>query len=910
MVTIYIDNQPYTVKEGTNLLNACLSLGFNIPYFCWHPALGSVGACRLCAVKQYKDENDKQGKLVMSCMTPVQDNMHISIEEKEAREFRKCVLEWLMINHPHDCPICDEGGECHLQDMTVMTGHNYREYRFQKRTYRNQYLGPFINHEMNRCIQCFRCVRFYRDFAGGEDLQSFGCHDHLYFGRQKDGVLENYFSGNLVEVCPTGVFSDKTFKEHYTRKWDLQNAPSICTHCGLGCNTIVGERYGTVRRIRSRYNHEVNGYFLCDRGRFGYEFVNDENRILFPTIHENEKKNTKTIQKDTASQIFRDHCGKDQTVIGVGSPRASLESNSALQTLVGKENFYAGISESQHSVNLLIKEILSNTPASIPSLQEIEQADAVLILGEDVINTAPMIALSLQQSVKQQPMEQSRKLGIPDWHANAVAEVLQEAKGPLFIASPYGTPLDELAQKTYLCSPDDIARLGFAIAHVLHSDAPNPENLNEETSQLANTIADALQKAKRPLVISGPSLGNAPILHAASNIALSLYRSKEKGELCLTVPECNTMGLTLLEEKNLDDAVQRCETGKIHSLAVLENDLYRRIEKSKADSLFQHISHVVAIDHIENATTDKADLTLPAATFAESTGTYVNNESRAQRFYSVKPSEHEIQTSWRWILDIGIATARFPENLWINIDELISELTEANPIFEPISSIAPTADFRITGQSIPRQLHRYSGRTAMDAHDNIHEMPPVSDTDSPLVYSMEGYKGQPPSSLISEFWSPGWNSPQAINKFQIEIDGPLRNDTPGKRLIVKDGTKEQSFYQTIPDRFKKREHEWWMVPIYHIFGSEELSQRAPAIAEVSPKPYLLMNQGEAEKNSLQPDDILQITGNDCTQRLPLLIRNDVPEGICVIPMGLMEMPGSIRPQWVTIKKTEDKQKET
>jgi NADH-quinone oxidoreductase subunit G len=146
--------------------SACLSLGLNVPYFCWHPALGSVGACRQCAVKQYANADDSRGRLVMSCMTPAADNSYISIDDEEARQFRASVVEWLMINHPHDCPVCEEGGNCHLQDMTVMTGHDRRRYRFTKRTHPNQELGPFIGHEMNRCIACYRCVRYYRDYAG------------------------------------------------------------------------------------------------------------------------------------------------------------------------------------------------------------------------------------------------------------------------------------------------------------------------------------------------------------------------------------------------------------------------------------------------------------------------------------------------------------------------------------------------------------------------------------------------------------------------------------------------------------------------------------------------------------------------------------------------------------------------
>lgn len=195
---------------------------------------------------------------------------------KAQKNFRAGNIESLMINHPHDCAVCDEGGECHLQDMTVMSGHNYRNYRFEKRTHINQDLGPFINHEMNRCIQCYRCVRFYNDYAGGEDFGVFASSGRVYFGRSEDGTLESEFSGNLVEVCPTGVFTDKTLRQHYTRKWDLTSAPSICQGCSVGCNILTSERYGKVRRVMTRFNGDVNGYFLCDRGRFGYEYANDE----------------------------------------------------------------------------------------------------------------------------------------------------------------------------------------------------------------------------------------------------------------------------------------------------------------------------------------------------------------------------------------------------------------------------------------------------------------------------------------------------------------------------------------------------------------------------------------------------------------------------------------------------------
>ena len=431
MATVYVDNKPYQMNPEQNLLHGCLSQGFKLPYFCWHPALGSVGACRQCAVKQFKDEHDEHGKIVMSCMTPAAEGTRISIDDPEAAAFRAGIIEGLMLNHPHDCPVCDEGGECHLQDMTVMTGHDYRRYEFDKRTFRNQNLGPLVNHEMNRCIQCYRCVRYYRDYAGGSDLNAFASRDTVFFGRHEDGVLENEFSGNLVEICPTGVFTDKTLKHHYARKWDQQFAPSVCVHCALGCNTDAGERYGTLRRIVNRYNHEVNGYFLCDRGRFGYEFVNSQRRFRQPVL------NGQPISAATARQHLDERVASGK-VIGIGSPRASLEANFALRTLVGPDHFHSGMADRRSEAgSACMIEILRRGPMRTPTLREIEECDAVFILGEDVTNVAPRMALAVRQSVRQQPMEIAKGLKIPLWLDHGVRDALQDARGPLYIATPY-----------------------------------------------------------------------------------------------------------------------------------------------------------------------------------------------------------------------------------------------------------------------------------------------------------------------------------------------------------------------------------------------------------------------------------------------------------------------------------------
>ena len=902
MATVYIENRPYDVEPSHNLLHVCLSLGLDLPYFCWHPALGSVGACRQCAVKQFRDEKDTRGRLVMACMTPATDGTRISIGDAEAQAFRASVIEWLMVNHPHDCPVCDEGGECHLQDMTLMTGHTYRRYRFRKRTYRNQYLGPFINHEMNRCIQCYRCVRFYRDYAGGRDLDVFASHNHVYFGRYEDGVLENEFSGNLVEVCPTGVFTDKTLARHYTRKWDLQTAPSVCVHCGLGCNTIPGERYGILRRIVNRYNSQVNGYFLCDRGRFGYAFVNSDRRLRHPILRRRDSQAAESATKAAALAHAASLVADGRRVIGIGSPRASLEANFALRAWLGPERFYTGMSDQDTHLLALIVDILRQGPARTPSIHDVEQADAVLILGEDVMNVVPRLGLALLQAVRQQPLRIADQLKIPRWNDAAVRVALQGAKGPLFIAAPFPTKLDELATQTYRAAPDDVARLGFTVAHAVHAEAPPVMDLPSEVEALADRIARALQDAQRPLVIAGTSLGDEAGIRAAANVAWALCRTGHPAQLCFTVPECNSLGLSRMGGGSLSAAFKAVHDGAANAAVILENDLYRRASAGQVRAFLDACQHVIVIDHLRHATAEQAEVVLPAGTFAEADGTFISSEGRAQRFFQVFVPGDEIQESWRWVRDIMVASGWNELDSWQNLDDILDALADELPAFAGLPDLTPRADWRVPGLKIARQSHRYSGRTAMAAHRNVHERRPPADSDSPLAFSMEGVQRQAPPSLLPLFWEPAWNSVQAVNKFQSEVGGPLRGGDPGRRLIEPVQNGDGAYSDAVPAAFAPRPGAWLLVPIYHIFGSEELSLLAPAVAERAPRPYLVLNQEDARDLQAGPADEVELRVADAAHYLPVKIDPASPRGLAGLFAGLPGMQGIGLPTWCHISR--------
>ena len=628
MPTIFVDGQELQVNDGENILEACLNAGLDLPYFCWHPAMGSIGSCRQCALVQYQNEEDTRGRIVMGCMTGVTEGARFSLNAENASEFREAVVESLMLNHPHDCPVCAEGGECHLQDMTVMVGHRDRRYKGKKNTYRNQYLGPLIHHEMNRCITCYRCERYYKDYAGGRDLGAQASHDHLYFGRHEEGVLENEFSGNLVEVCPTGVFTDKPFLKQYSRKWDLQSAPSICTGCAVGCNTAPGERYGKLKRVHNRYNHEVNGYFLCDRGRFGSGYINSDARLDYAGIKKPDGSFMAVHQQQALTTAASWMQGKK--VVGIGSPRASMEANYLLRELVGAENFSSGFSDTDSDLMAAVLKILKTTKASNPTIKQMETADAILVLGEDVTNTAPRAALAMRQALRNKSFELAEQIGLPKWQDAAVRNLAQDQLSPMIVVSAMDTRLDDVASHCISLAPDQIAEFAVMVVEAMAGEAV--------ADKQAKQVASILQQAKNPLIVSGTSMQHRGIINGAVAVAEALISKDSNVMLSLCVPEANSLGSAMLSKgsKTLSQLVSTVADADV--LLVMENDLERRLSAGQIDLLTADGTQVIAMDVLENNTLGASDMVLPAASFAESEGTLVNMEGRGAALFPSFPT--------------------------------------------------------------------------------------------------------------------------------------------------------------------------------------------------------------------------------------------------------------------------------
>lgn len=844
MANIFIDNKAYDVNLQNNLLEAAIAQGLNLPYFCWHPALGSVGSCRQCAVQQFQDENDTQGRMVMACMTPLKEGARFSIAHPTCSDFRKNVIEWMMINHPHDCPVCDEGGECHLQDMTVMTGHNTRNYRFKKRTFKNQNLGPLVNHEMNRCITCYRCVRFYKDVAHGKDLSPFASSGKVYFGRNEDGVLESNFSGNLAEVCPTGVFTDKLFHAHHIRKWDLETAPSVCQLCSLGCNISPGERLGLLRRVQNRYNHDINGYFICDKGRFGHEFVNSKQRAIKPKINGIEADINEVYAK---IKVLLQQKG---TIAGIGSPRASLESNWLLKKIVGENNFYSPDLDELSLATKAAQACLVKNHNALASLKDIREADALLIIGEDLENTAPMMALSVKQARSNFGAQKAlNEQNISTWNDTAIKDYVRDKSLPIHIVNIASTSLDEIG-----------------IFHL----APFTE-----LAKVAETIAQKFIACKNPVIISGTSLASKELINKVGAIFENLHKHNPNAKIALALNEANSLGFSLLGPKNISSLPKNIDLA-----FVLENDLIQRLG-SFAEEIFSNVKNLVALDYLETKTIQKAHFVLPVLSFAECSASLINNEGRLQRYFSVFKNNLEfIKSSWRMLMP-------FSSFSFNNIDEVCEEIAKDLSIPNQLFKDLYGASFTILGNKIPRQTSECSGRTAINAKRNIHEQKPPMDPDSPFSYSMEGARVKIPLPLISSSWQPSWNSVQSsfIKTLQIRNDEQLKaKETKVLSFIKNSANNSANNFQISTPNLPSV----LVMPKFHIYGSEERSAYAKGVDELIPKSFAYLSEEDAKKLGLTHGQNIQIEKNKKYFTFPLRIEKEIAKGILLLPFGLTD----------------------
>ena len=616
MPKLIIDDREIEVPKGTKVIDAAEKLGIVIPRFCYHPALGSVGACRVCAVKFL--EGRVKG-IQMSCMIDAEDGMVVSTVDEEAVAFRKRVIELLMLNHPHDCPVCDEGGHCLLQDLTVSGGHGLRFYKGNKKTHIDQDLGPLVQHEMNRCIKCYRCSRFYQEYCGYYDLGVMQISSRVYYGRFRDGVLESPFAGNLSDVCPTGVYTDKPAR-YKGRRWDFERTPSVCIHCGLGCLTTASARYRAVVRQEAAFSETTNGSFICDRGRFGFYYASDSDRPRQAGIDGRQASVEAALEsaKTKIDEIVKRHGRK--AVAWVGSPRNSLETMAAL--------YQAGRGNSGTFVSLFPSERASkNAKAAVSrlnkklgvSLKEIESADFILAVGADPVNEAPMLALAMRQA----------------WRKGAFVAAIDPRPVSLpFEFQHLAVPQPALASATArLVKPLSAAKANEKLTELCSAIIDKGKDCPDFETALSE-IRERLEKANRPVIVCGADIVDVCAINLAADAAELLSADKDAGLFyTLTGPNSFAAGLIEDEEASFETILAGIEGEEIKALILTETDPFVSFhDRKRLVSALEKLELLVAIDYLDSEAAKKANIFLPSETVFESGGVFVNQEGRARYF--------------------------------------------------------------------------------------------------------------------------------------------------------------------------------------------------------------------------------------------------------------------------------------
>ena len=617
MPKLTIDGLEIDVPPGTKVIDAAERLGIMIPRFCFHPALGSVGACRVCAVNVL--EGVPAG-IQMSCMLDAADGMVVSTTDAAAVAFRQRVIEWLMINHPHDCPVCDEGGHCLLQDTTVAGGHGLRRFQGKKRTYRDQYLGPLVQHELNRCIQCYRCTRYYREFAGYPDLGVMGIGSRVYFGRRAEGTLESPFAGNLIDICPTGVYTDKPSR-FKGRRWDFERKASLCIHCGLGCHTVVSARYREVVRQEARFSAAVNGHFICDRGRYGFYYTEDAGRPRSARV--DGRACAVGAALETAAQRLGEIAGRfgDTAVAAAGAGRSSLETLAALHHLCRARGWRAPAFFSDPAAAGTIKRAVDRlSPGLAVSLQELAAADFILAVAADPVNEAPMLALAMRQAwragagiavIDPRPVD----LPMSFAHVPMAPEAVTGALGALLKAA---------------VSREAAAALGPE-AEAFYDALPGAGLSDKDP--LAD-IARTLSRSRHPVIVCGTDAGSEPLVDLAADAAVMLRSIAGRAGLFFLMPGANDFGAALIADDScdLERLLAAMEAGQVRALILVENDpFWYYPDRGRLERALNRLDLLVVADCLDTPAAGAAHVFVPTTTLYESGGLFINQEGRMQQ---------------------------------------------------------------------------------------------------------------------------------------------------------------------------------------------------------------------------------------------------------------------------------------
>ena len=629
MLNLEIDGKSVQVRNGATVMDAANQLGIYIPYFCYHKKLSIAANCRMCLVHV-----EKAPKALPACATPATEGMKVWTHSDQAIAAQKSVMEFLLINHPLDCPICDQGGECQLQDLAVGYGGSSSRYREEKRVVFRKYLGPLIAaEEMTRCIQCTRCVRFTQEVSGFMELGMVGRGEHAEIVSFIGKTVDSELSGNTIDLCPVGALTSRPFR-FTARPWELTRRRSVSPHDGLGSNLIVQVKADRVMRVLPFENEAINECWLSDKDRFSYEALNSEERLNSPMIKRGGE--WKTIDWQMALEYVASRLSDVVAKHGAGAVGTLVSPHSTLEELALAARLTRRLSSEHIDFRLRQTDFRdagkrSGVPWLGMPIADINTLDRVLVIGSFLRKDHPLIAQRLRQAAKKSAEVSSVNSVDDDW-------LLRVAHKSIVAPSLWPSTLAEIVVAA-------AQRAGKAAPEALVGIAPSPE---------AEAIAASLVSGTKRAVF----IGNAAVQHAdaAQIAALAQALCEITGAtLGVLTESANTLGGYLAhampERGGLDAQAMLADPRRAYLLLHVEPE-FDCANPVAARAALEKAEFVVVMSPFKHGAA-YADVLLPIAPFTETPGTFVNCEGRAQTFQAVAYPRAEARPAWKVLRVLG-----------------------------------------------------------------------------------------------------------------------------------------------------------------------------------------------------------------------------------------------------------------
>lgn len=631
MVELTIDGKQVEVPEGSMVMHAANKLGLYVPHFCYHKKLSIAANCRMCLV-----EVEKAPKPMPACATPVTNGMVVHTCSEKAVSAQKSVMEFLLINHPLDCPICDQGGECQLQDLAVGYGGTGSRYQEEKRVVFHKEMGPLISaEEMPRCIHCTRCVRFGQEVAGVMELGMLNRGEHAEITTFVGRAVESELSGNMIDICPVGALTSKPFR-YTARTWELARRRSVSPHDSVGANIVVQVKGDRVMRVVPFENDDVNECWISDRDRFAYTGLNTEDRLAHPMVKDASGQWNEVTWGDALQAVVkglrkvREEHGAAQ-IGALGSTLATTEELSLLAQLtraLGSENVDFRLRTTDAGFGAAV----AGTPWLGMPIAELDNVDRVLVIGSFLRKDHPLFAQRLRQAVK---------------GGTQIS----------FVSAAHDDPLFAVAGKlacTPSLMPNAVAEIAAALAQAKGQAVPAAFAQVQVTDE-ARRIADSLASGENVAVFIGNMAAESPVASLVAANAQEVARLAS-GKLGFLTAGGNTVGGYLagaVPKASGLSAVQMLANGLKGYVVLHAEPLFDADNGAQAVKALQSADFVVALTPYASAAQDWASVMLPVAPYTETSGTFVNAEGRAQSFRGTVSPLGESRPAWKVLRVMG-----------------------------------------------------------------------------------------------------------------------------------------------------------------------------------------------------------------------------------------------------------------